>query len=108
MFQAQTENSRIVKNQYVRLDEEGYLIDPNEWEHEFTETRALEAGIKLQQKHWLLINIIRDKYLRLGSFPPMRIVSQAVASKSYRMINGRKKCRNGLGVLSAASLHCRC
>ncbi len=78
MFQAQTENKPIGNIQYLRLDEEGYLIDPNEWEHEFTESRALEAGVKLEEKHWLLINIIRDKYLRLGAFPPMRTVCKSV------------------------------
>lgn len=62
---------------YVILDEEGFLIDPLDWGRSFTEQRALKANIALDEKHWLLIEIIRDKYLRLGVLPSMHIVCKA-------------------------------
>jgi tRNA 2-thiouridine synthesizing protein E len=31
----------------------------------------------LDDKHWLLIEIIRDKYLRLGALPSMHLVCKA-------------------------------
>lgn len=78
MLQPQTGNLTIDYAIYERLDEEGYLIDAQEWDHSFTERRAGEAGIKLTENHWLLIELIRDKYLRLGALPPMRTVCKAV------------------------------
>lgn len=64
-------------DRYVILDAEGFLIDPLDWERSFTEQRALRANIVLDDKHWLLIEIIRDKYLRLGALPLMHIVCKA-------------------------------
>ena len=60
------------------LDEEGYLVDPADWDRDFTERRAREAHLVLTDKHWQLIDLIRDKYLRLGALPPMRSVCKAV------------------------------
>ena len=63
---------------YQLLDEEGYLLDPLTWDRSFTEHRAEEARLILTRKHWQLIELIRDKYLRLGALPPMRTVCKAV------------------------------
>lgn len=72
-------NQEYAKNSenYVITDEEGYLLDPTVWTRAFTEGRAHQAGIRLNDKHWHLIEIIRDKYLRLGALPPMRSVCKA-------------------------------
>ncbi len=63
---------------FTRLDEEGYLLDASSWDPAFTERRAQEANLKLTPLHWQLIELIRDKYLRLGALPPMRSVCRAV------------------------------
>ena len=71
-------HSRFDYQPYERLDEEGYLVDPNDWTREFTEQKADELGLELTDKHWQLIELIRDKYLRLGALPPMRTVCKSV------------------------------
>ena len=63
---------------YQLLDEEGYLVDAYEWTHEFTEQQAADAGLQLNAQHWQLIELLRDKYLRLGALPPMRTVCKSV------------------------------
>lgn len=78
MLQSQLQNWDLSYKYHEKLDEEGYLLDTNEWDHAFTKRRALEAGVELTEKHWLLIELIRDKYLRLGSLPPMRSVCKSV------------------------------
>lgn len=62
---------------YVVIDDSGYLLDPSDWSRSFTEQRARKIGIELTNKHWHLIEIIRDKYLKLGALPPMRTVCKA-------------------------------
>lgn len=59
------------------LDEEGFLLDAGEWTVSFSELRAAEAGVELDKRHWALIELIRDKYLRLGALPLMRSVCKA-------------------------------
>ena len=73
----QAETHRRQAN-YQPLDEEGYLIDPLSWDRPFTERRAEEANVVLSTLHWQLIELIRDKYLRLGALPPMRTVCKSV------------------------------
>ena len=60
------------------LDDEGFLINPDDWTRAFTEQRAQQADVELTEQHWVLIELIRDKYLRLGSLPLMRSVCKAV------------------------------
>ncbi len=78
MLQTQTGKLALDYQVYENLDEEGFLIDAKDWEHSFTERRAFEANIILTEKHWSLIELIRDKYLRLGALPPMRTVCKSV------------------------------
>lgn len=78
MLQALQNDTHLGHQPYERLDDEGYLVDPNEWTQAFTEKQALEMGLHLSDKHWQLIELIRDKYLRLGALPPMRTVCKSV------------------------------
>ena len=78
MLQGQNRNSSEKSENPAILDEEGFLIDPSSWTRAFTKQRAREASIELNSKHWHLIEIIRDKYLRLGALPPMRSICKAV------------------------------
>ena len=50
--------------------------DANDWTRSFTEQRAEQASINLTDQHWVLIDLIRDKYLRLGGLPLMRTVAR--------------------------------
>lgn len=63
---------------YELLDDEGYIIDASTWNRAFSEKRANAIQLELTSKHWQLIELIRDKYLRLGALPPMRSVCKAV------------------------------
>ena len=79
---------------YVLIDEEGYLIDPLDWTRALTEGRAREAAIELTDKHWQLIELIRDKYLRLGALPPMRSVCKAVGFEKHELKRQFGSCLN--------------
>lgn len=70
--------SALDQNERQVLDEEGYLIDPFSWDRTFTFRRAREANLTLTAQHWELIELIRDKYLRLGALPPIRTLCKSV------------------------------
>jgi len=84
-------SAQSYKNSQI-LDEEGFLINSNDWDRSFTEARAREAQIELQDKHWLLINLIRDKYLRLGAIPPMRTACKAAGINKLELIRRFGNC----------------
>lgn len=87
-------NNAVKFQKYERLDEEGYLIDPWDWDRSFTEKSATQAGILLSDKHWVLIELIRDKYLRLGALPPMRTVCKSVGLNKQALKNQFGSCIN--------------
>jgi len=47
--------------QSVDVDVEGYLTDMNQWNGDIANAIASELGITLTQKHWDIINWLRDQ-----------------------------------------------
>lgn len=45
------------------LDEEGYLVDPDDWTDERAAALARAQGIELQDDHWFVIRFMREHYL---------------------------------------------
>jgi tRNA 2-thiouridine synthesizing protein E len=55
------------------MDEEGFLIDPDQWTRELAEQLAEAAEVTpLSEAHWGIIEYLRDKYLTVGALPPLR------------------------------------
>jgi TusE/DsrC/DsvC family sulfur relay protein len=79
---------------YADIDKEGYLIDPSNWNRAFTDQRAREAGIDLTDRHWRLIELIREKYLNLGALPPMRSICKAVGFDKHELKQQFGSCLN--------------
>ena len=70
-------DSATLKNPVHLQDDEGFLLDAETWTVTYSELRAAEIGVELDHRHWALIDLIRDKYLRLGALPLMRSVCKA-------------------------------
>lgn len=63
-----------VDGQPVALDEDGFLLDPDQWFREVGEALALRDGISLGEQHWWLIEFVRDYHQRYGTPPLMRVL----------------------------------
>ena len=48
----------------------GYLVNVEDWNKTLGETLAKEEGIELTDKHWDLINYLRDEYINNGGNQP--------------------------------------
>lgn len=46
----------------VQTDQEGYLVDPSEWNEDLARQLAREENIELTEEHWIVIRFIRDYY----------------------------------------------
>jgi tRNA 2-thiouridine synthesizing protein E len=92
MQQVQTTINPTIPPAEWLLDSEGYLADPLDWKPEFTEQRAAQEGIVLNDRHWLLIGVIRDKFIRLGALPPMRSVCKNAGLDRYHLKNQFGSC----------------
>lgn len=67
-----------VNNQVIDLDDEGYLLNLQDWQPEVAEFLAIEENIELTEAHWEIIDVIRDFYQTFELSPAMRPLVKAV------------------------------
>lgn len=46
----------------VKTDDEGYLVDPEEWSPEIAERLARTEGLQLGDEHWKIVAFMRAYY----------------------------------------------
>lgn len=62
-----------VKDKQIEVDEDGFLVDPNLWNETIVEVFAkLESVEQITEKHWKVINYLRDYYQKFGIAPMIR------------------------------------
>ncbi len=57
----------------VEVDAEGFLVDPHQWNEQMAQEIARANGVEqLTDRHWQVINFMRNTYLETGSAPSIR------------------------------------
>jgi tRNA 2-thiouridine synthesizing protein E len=56
----------------MQLDEEGYLVDPADWNEQVAEALAREERIVLSDEHWAVIRFMREYYEQRHIAPDAR------------------------------------
>ncbi|HIE00480.1 MAG: TusE/DsrC/DsvC family sulfur relay protein [Candidatus Parabeggiatoa sp.] len=51
-----------INGKTIEVDNEGYLVQPEEWNEAIAEHLAQEEQVELTDLHWKCINFIRDYY----------------------------------------------
>jgi dissimilatory sulfite reductase related protein len=65
--------SIVIAETSVELDAEGFLTDARQWNESIAEQIAGDNGIpELTPRHWLVVNFMRDRYLKTGTAPSIR------------------------------------
>jgi dissimilatory sulfite reductase related protein len=63
----------MIVAEQVRTDAEGFLLDPTDWSRELGEQIAAESGVAaLTDRHWQVIDFMRERYLTSGTAPSIR------------------------------------
>lgn len=93
-----------VNGSTFEINDEGFLVRPDDWKPEFAEHVAGSHGIVLSERHWDVINFCRKDYAETGQAPGMRRITKVgkIPTKEiYKLFPG------GPGKLSAkvAGLH---
>jgi TusE/DsrC/DsvC family sulfur relay protein len=62
----------------VDVDAEGFLTNPEQWNAQIGGEIAAQAGIgELTERHWQVVNFMRERYLETGSAPSIRTLGKA-------------------------------
>jgi tRNA 2-thiouridine synthesizing protein E len=65
-----------VEGRMIPIDDEGYLVDFNDWSPAVTEAMAEAAGVKLTDEHWLLIDFLHRFYKEYEIAPEIPILAR--------------------------------
>jgi tRNA 2-thiouridine synthesizing protein E len=53
---------KIIADREIDVNEEGYLVDFNQWDKEVCTYLAEEQGISMTEKHWEVVEYLQDKF----------------------------------------------
>ena len=53
--------TKVIDGHQVEVNDEGYMLDPDQWSREIAVKIAEEEGVSLTDKHYAIIDYIRQK-----------------------------------------------
>ena len=65
----------------IAVDNQGYLIDFNEWQEELAKLIAAKENITLSPAHWEVIHFVRNFYLTYNTSPAIRALTKAMKAE---------------------------
>lgn len=69
-----------LNGQTIETDANGYLVNIDDWSEELAQLIADQDGLELTDKHWDLINYLRDEFINnRGNQPNTRNIVKAMA-----------------------------
>lgn len=71
----------VVNGSSLETDEEGFLLDPNEWNREVAEEIASQEGLQLTEPVWEIVEFVREHFERNQSVPEARVVLKELAAR---------------------------
>jgi len=60
----------------VEFDQDGFMVDPNAWNQEIAEAIAETRSISLTDRHWVVINYVRQEFDANGEPPTLRRITK--------------------------------
>lgn len=70
-----------VAGKAVAVDDEGYLIDPADWNEDVALELARQEGVVLTERHWAVIGFMRQYYELHHVAPDARFVLKYLAEE---------------------------
>ena len=68
----------IINGLTVETDQEGYLVNPDDWTPELAEELARIDGFTLGENHWIVINYMREYNSEYGVAPNLRFLQKGL------------------------------
>jgi tRNA 2-thiouridine synthesizing protein E len=95
MIAQATSTQAATSRPLARFDEDGFLVDPQDWTRCLAEQLAEQAGIgALTARHWQVIDLVRGRYFTIGALPVMRLICRAVGLDPHQAHRLFSSCRS--------------
>jgi len=60
----------------VDVDADGFMTDPGQWTKEVAEGLAADVGLNLTDRHWVVLNFVRQDSVDQGEPPGVRRITK--------------------------------
>jgi tRNA 2-thiouridine synthesizing protein E len=70
---------------FPRVDADGHLRNPGEWNAAVARELARQRGITLTPAHWAVLDTLRDYYFRFGSAPTVDSICRFFGDRKERV-----------------------
>lgn len=75
----------------IETDEEGYLVDPNDWNEEVATALAVEEDVELTETHLGLVEFFREYYAENKAHPTMHQVIMTLGKQHGEHFSDQKE-----------------
>jgi TusE/DsrC/DsvC family sulfur relay protein len=65
----------------IETDEEGYLVNLNEWSEDVAKILSAQDNLELTESHWEVIHFLREYYDEYQIAPAVRVLTKAIGKK---------------------------
>ncbi len=65
----------------LETDEEGYLVDLNDWSEEAALKLAEAEGLEMTDDRWEIVNFLREYYQEYQIAPAVRVLTKSIGKK---------------------------
>jgi dissimilatory sulfite reductase related protein len=71
-------STQTIAGTEVELNDEGFLVDPQQWSEAMGVELARQAGIDpMTERHWQVVHYMRREFLEHGTAPSIRTLGKA-------------------------------
>ncbi|KJS34983.1 MAG: sulfur transfer protein TusE [Rhodospirillaceae bacterium BRH_c57] len=70
-----------VNGKSIEVDEEGYIINLDEWNEDLAGMLAESEGVNMTPEHWEVVNFLREYYAEYQIAPAVRVLTKAITKK---------------------------
>jgi tRNA 2-thiouridine synthesizing protein E len=70
-----------VSGKTIETDEEGYLVDRNDWNEDVAKVLAQTDNCDLTENHWEVLRFLREYYEEYQIAPAVRVLTKAIGKK---------------------------
>lgn len=81
----------VFEDKSIETTESGFLVNMEDWSESLAQVMAREQNIELSDKHWDVINYLRDEFINHGGNQPNnRALLKALGSKWGRNVTSKE------------------
>lgn len=79
-----------IQDRIIKTDDEGYLLNPEEWDADVAAKLAESINIEMSEHHWEVVNFVRNYYEKNQTVPEARHALKDLGEKLGKDVVNRK------------------